>query len=143
MQLYKIKLLKGHNARRGEILNGYLGTTDGVCLYTRGEAIKKARMFGGKIEPHGKNYTAVTSQVISLSRKEISTEVLAELHGREIYKDTDISLNESLYLADVFDAILGENDERSLFKRLSFDAAEELYVLRELTFQVTLVMLVD
>lgn len=50
---FKVKLLPDHTAKPDQIINGYLGNSfhDGkITEYTRGEAIKKASMFGGKIE---------------------------------------------------------------------------------------------
>jgi len=51
-QMYRVKLLIGHTAKEDQHKNGYLGYPheDNPIEYTRGEAIKKARMFGGKIE---------------------------------------------------------------------------------------------
>ena len=46
---YKVRLLDGHLAKPDQTVNGYLGSGE-PQTYTRGEAIKKARMFGGKIE---------------------------------------------------------------------------------------------
>ena len=50
---YKVRLLDGHLAKPDQIVNGYLGNAFGngePMTYTRGEAIKKARGFKGKIE---------------------------------------------------------------------------------------------
>lgn len=50
---YRVKLLKGHSAKKDQIVDGYLGNSFGngkVETYDRGDAIKKARLFGGKIE---------------------------------------------------------------------------------------------
>lgn len=52
-KLYKVKLNEVHHAKADQIINGYLGNIFGngkIAEYTRGEAIKKARMFNGKIE---------------------------------------------------------------------------------------------
>jgi len=52
-KFYKVLLLEGHNAKEDQIQDGYLGNAFGcgrIEEYSRGEAIKKARMFGGKIE---------------------------------------------------------------------------------------------
>jgi len=50
---YRVKLNETHNAKPSQIIEGYLGNAFGngeIMEYTRGEAIKKARMFNGKIE---------------------------------------------------------------------------------------------
>ncbi len=50
-QLYKVKLYDFNTAKIDQIVNGYLSYEEGrVAEYTRGEAIKKAQMFNGKIE---------------------------------------------------------------------------------------------
>ena len=52
-KFYKVLLPKGHKAQKDQIVDGYLGNTFGNGIgeeFTRGEAIKKARTFGGKIE---------------------------------------------------------------------------------------------
>jgi hypothetical protein len=53
MKQYRVKLQDNHSANEDQIINGYLGNAFGngkIMEYTRGHAIKKARMFGGKIE---------------------------------------------------------------------------------------------
>lgn len=147
MQLYKIKLVDGHNAKRNQTLatidGKYLGHDRKLCLYTRGEALKKAIAFKGRIEKHGKNYSIAEMKVIQLSRKEISPEILLELEGREMLIDLDESLNETMYVTTVFGDILTENENRPLKDRISFDAADEINTLSELVYLATYVMLVD
>ena len=47
---YKVKLNEGHTARPDQVsTTGYLGNESSESIYTRGEALKKARMFNGKI----------------------------------------------------------------------------------------------
>jgi len=112
MQLYKVKLVAGHTAKPDQIINGYLASfPDELGIYTRGEAIKKAKMFGGKIEKHGKNYTVNDSKIIQLAKQELSSAVLRELEGRELYEDTSSTFNEPIYFGNVFAAILGEITE--------------------------------
>jgi len=52
---YKVKLAKNHLAKPNQNCNGYLGYSahgnNQIAIYSRGEAIKKAKMFIGKIEP--------------------------------------------------------------------------------------------
>lgn len=143
MQLYKIKLNEGHTAKRDQIYGGYLGYEGELALYTRGEALKKAFSFNGKIEKHGKNYTLAELRVVQLSRKEISNAVLLELDGREVMKDVHPKINEYMYMGDVFEIIIYDNGERPLHKRISFEAVEELRVLSQLTFDASYIILVD
>lgn len=49
-KLFKVKLLPEHTAKQGQHIDGYLASFGTVAEYTRGQAIKKAQMFGGKIE---------------------------------------------------------------------------------------------
>lgn len=141
MQLYRIKLNEGHTANPDQVAGEYLGcyeTTD-PALYTRGEAQKKARMFGGSIEPFGKNYVIDEQKIIQLNRKDISKHVLRELDGREAFRDTDEDLNECMYYGDVFAGILGEHSEQTL---LSFnqDVIDELLVLDTLCTEYQYIM---
>lgn len=111
MQLYKVKLNEGHTAQPDQVTNGYLGYAGDLELYTRGEALKKAIAFGGKIEKHGKNYTVNQTSIVDLSKQELSPAILKELEDREVYVDSDDDINEPIYYADVFSAILGEVTE--------------------------------
>ena len=47
---YRVKLLKGHTAQEDQQVDGYLAFYGIIQRYSRSEAIKKARLFGGKIE---------------------------------------------------------------------------------------------
>ena len=87
MQLYKVKLNEGHTAKPDQNIDGYLSEGGMMCLYTRGEALKKAIAFGGKIEQHGKSYTVNDLKVIQLAKQELSYAVQRELDGREVYVD--------------------------------------------------------
>jgi len=112
MQLYKVKLNEGHTAKSDQVINGYLASfPNELGIYTRGEALKKAKMFGGKIEKHGKNYTISKDSIINLSKKELSPAVQRELNGRELYEDTSSTFNEPIFFGDVFAAILGDITE--------------------------------
>ena len=111
MQLYKVKLNEGHKAQPDQVTNGYLGYAGDLELYTRGEALKKAIAFGGKIEKHGKNYTVNEVNIIQLAKEELSPAVRNELRDREVYVDTVDDMNEPIYYGDVFATILGEVTE--------------------------------
>lgn len=137
MQLYRVILLQGHTAAKNQNLGGYLGDTsydDKPLIYKRGEALKKARMFGGRIEPFGQNYNIDELKVLRLSRACISVAILKELDGREVFTDTDNRANESderLFDASIFEAILGENHEKTILNAKTFtdDILNELEIL--------------
>lgn len=111
MQLYKVQLKDGHTAKADQNVNGYLGEAGELCLYTRGEALKKAIAFGGKIEKHGKNYSTSENKILNLDGDELSPAVKRELKQREVYVDTVDYQQEPIYYGDVFAAILGEITE--------------------------------
>ena len=113
MQLYRVKLNEGHTARPDQIAGEYLGgyATIDPMLYTHNEALKKARMFGGSIEPFGRNYTIDTLKVIQIPKDQLSKALINELQGREVFIDTDNLLEEVMYSSDVFETILGEQYE--------------------------------
>ena len=142
MQLYRVKLNEGHTAHPDQVAGEYLGnySTIDPALYTRGEAQKKAKVFGGTIEAFGKNYAIDELKVIQLNRKDISNHVLRELEGREAFKDVDDDLCEFMYYGDVFAGILGEHTEQTL---LSFNQGviDELLVLDTLCGEYQYVML--
>jgi hypothetical protein len=144
MQLYKVKLNEGHTAKPEQISGGYLGNYEdiNVALYTKSEATKKAKMFGGKIEKHGKNYTAVSMKVLQLSKQEISPAVINQLNGREVFQDTDTAVGEIMYYGDVFDAVLGEQGELSEILCLNEAVLDELNVLNNLSYQYAYIMFV-
>jgi hypothetical protein len=109
MQLrYKVKLDKGHTAKDDQIVNGFLGNVFGtgrVELYSRGEAVQKANMFGGHIELHKVSFYIADIKVAQIDRKTISEDVerlmneQGKVYGRE--KDDD-----GFYYANVIDDIL-------------------------------------
>lgn len=145
MQLYKVKLLEGHSAKKEQIVNGYLAGFDTIGIYTRGEAIKKASMFGGKIEKHGKNYVGVEQKVLSLSKSQISSIILNEMYGCESHKDTDEDLSENVYYGDIFTDILNKesvNAESGTMLAMSNDLLDELRILETLTQNYAYIILV-
>lgn len=113
MQLYRVKLNEGHTAKPDQIAGEYLGnySTIDPALYTRAEAHKKARMFGGSIEAFGRDYTVDELKVIQIPKAQISQALVNELQDREVFVDTDYGLQEAMYSSDVFEAILGEVSE--------------------------------
>ena len=113
MQLYRVRLKEGHTAKPDQIAGEYLGNyaTIDPMLYTHMEAVKKARMFGGSIEPFGRDYNIDRLQVIQIPKVQLSQALINELKGREVFLDTDNLLEEVMYSSDVFEAILGEQYE--------------------------------
>jgi hypothetical protein len=149
-QLYRVKLYEGHTAKPKQVSGEYLGnyaTTD-PALYSKGEAQKKAKMFGGKIEPFGKVYHFTELKVMQLSSEQISEKLMSELRGREEFVDTDNDLDEAFYSADVFEAILCEVDQMINKQKLvtwgSYQPLiDELLVLNELSKEYQYVMLIS
>lgn len=113
MQLYRVKLNEGHTAKPDQIAGEYLGGYANIdpMLYTRSEANKKARMFGGTIEPFGRDYTVDKLKVIQIPKAQLSQALINELQGREVFLDTDNLLEEVMYSSDVFETILCEQYE--------------------------------
>jgi hypothetical protein len=113
MQLYRVKLNEGHTARPDQIAGEYLGGYANIdpMLYTHMEAVKKARMFGGSIEPFGRDYTIDKLKVIQISKSQLSQALINELKDREVFIDTDDMLEEVMYTSDVFETILCEQYE--------------------------------
>jgi hypothetical protein len=148
-QLYRVKLNEGHTAKPDQIAVGYLGdysTTD-PALYTKGEAQKKAKMFGGSVEPFGRSYHLNELKMVQIPNEQLSERLLNELKDRESFADVDTDLNEKIYSADIFEAILGEVDEaieQELLVRVgkkTQDLIDELLVLIELTKDYEYVMI--
>jgi len=113
MQLYRVKLNEGHTARPDQIAGDYLGGYETIdpMLYTRREATKKAKMFGGSIVPFGRDYHLNELKVIQIPKNQLSQALINELKDREVFTDTDNMLEEVMYSSDVFEAILGEQFE--------------------------------
>lgn len=113
MKLYRVRLNEGHTAKLDQIAGEYLGGYASIdpMLYTHMEAVKKARMFGGSIEPFGRDYTIDRLQVIQIPKSQLSQALINELKDREVFIDTDNMLEEVMYSSDVFEAILGEQYE--------------------------------
>ena len=109
---YKVKLSDGHNARPDQVsITGYLGNLESESIYTRGEALKKAHNFNGKIE-----LVALSKALTKVSMTQIPENALADwlvkkMQGRELFEDIDTDLSEKIYSGDVFEAILGEYAE--------------------------------
>jgi len=148
MQLYRVKLNEGHTARPDQIAGDYLGGYETIdpMLYTRREATKKAKMFGGSIVPFGRDYHLNELKVIQIPKAQLSERLLNELRDREVFTDTDNMLEEVMYSSDVFEAILGYVDEEIKLQKLitwgSYQPfIDELLVLNELTKDSQYVMI--
>ena len=101
-----------------------------ICLYTRGEAIKKARAFNGKIKPYGKNFTTNEIKMLQLSKSELHKVITNDLVDREMYSDTE-EIDEPIYTGNVFDDMLGEFTEHNKVfpNTYSDEVIDELVVL--------------
>ena len=139
MQLYRVRLKEGHTAKPDQIAGKYLGGYANIdpMLYTHMEAVKKARMFGGSIEPFGREYHLNKIKVLQIPNEQLSKRLLNELKGRECFTDTDDMLEEVMYSSDVFETILGEVDEEIKLQKLitwgSYQSfIDELLVLDEI-----------
>jgi len=139
MQLYRVRLNEGHTARPDQIAGDYLGGYANIdpMLYKHMEAVKKARMFGGSIEPFGRDYSIDKLEVIQISKSQLSQALINELKDREVFIDTDDMLEEVMYTSDVFETILCEIDEEiKLQKLITWDSyqpfIDELLVLDEI-----------
>lgn len=109
---YKVKLNEGHTARPDQVsTTGYLGNESSESIYTRGEALKKARMFNGKIVLVELSRYLTKATFTQIPQSALLDKVIKELDGREMFIDTEPSLGERIYSGDVFEAILGEFGE--------------------------------
>lgn len=110
---YKVKLIEGHTAKADQNVNGYLGSlVEGIpSHYSRGEAIKKANAFGGKIEAVKSSLAFETLRIAKISRNALVWGVEKELTKvSPEFVDTNINLNEKLYTADVFSNIFDKSN---------------------------------
>ena len=143
MQLFSVKLNEGHKAKEHQVFEGYLGSEE-ISLFTRGEAIKKAKLFGGSIKPHGKKFTVKSLMVLQLSKKEIDDVIVRQLEGREAFKDTE-EICEPLYNGDIFETVLCEIFEENKITggKLPDVLEQELTVLNNICINADYIMLVD
>ena len=145
MQLYKVKLLTGHTAKTDQLYGKYLGNYAyvGVGLFSRAEALKKAIMFGGKIEKHGKNYTTEKLKLIQLSKSELNPVIVGELENREIFDDADTNLHQALFCGTVFNDILNEQEDLAFVLQFNKDILDELYTLDIMVSGYDYIMIVE
>jgi phosphotransferase system IIB component len=140
MQLYKIKLDVGGYLTMDKALN-VGGSEDTLCLYGRGEAIKKARAFKGRIEKHGKNHCITELRTAMLDTREINNVILNDMKGREAFVDNTDN-NEVIYNGDIFDTILGEQSELPKDQQFSVEVLDELNQLSVLMYEYSYIHLV-
>lgn len=117
MKLYKVKLLAEHTATAEQVSGEYLKNPlfDIPMLYPRGEAIKKARAFGGKIEVCEENQLVQSIRVAKINRNALVWGIEKVLMNvTPEFVDTDLHKNEKIYTADVFSNIF---DEKTMDKK--------------------------
>jgi hypothetical protein len=115
MKKYKVVLNFHHTAQPNQVVDGCLGNSfdsGKIQLYDRGQAIKKARMFDGKIEEVKGIHNVLTKlSVVSIPENAILDSVIRLLDEREAYVHTDSDLDEKMYAGHIFEDILGEQGE--------------------------------
>lgn len=131
MKNFRVKLIDGHFAKETENVKGYLGDATlkvpMPMVYSRGAAIKKARMYHGKIEEIKNNVMIEDLKIAKVEESKLTAEIRLELNVRTPeFKDTEKTLNEAIYNPNVFFNILSENR-----KRLSEQTIEQLEILIE------------
>jgi hypothetical protein len=95
LKLYKVLLLPGHDAKEDQNYRGYLGDYGTAFTYTRGEAIKKARLFGGIIEPIVKSMDAViTGAIRYLETPHVKYGLIVNINGATVHTKERFSLAE-------------------------------------------------
>ncbi len=120
MKKYYVKLNADHNAEPNQVVNGYLGENGVKYCYSRGEAIKKARMFGGgKIELVELSTVITEVTMMQIPENALLTRIENELIGREAFKDAT-DMDEKIYQGGVFQAIAGEFAEMKRANQTTF-----------------------
>lgn len=108
---YRVVLKENNTAKDDQKKDGYLASFGRIGSYTRGEAIKKADMFGGEIERVEETFIITDAKMAQIHENNLLKGVLKELKGREQFEDTEDTLGERIYNADVFEQILSEIGE--------------------------------
>jgi hypothetical protein len=112
MKHFKVKL---KNPKEGLVdSEGFLCDIDGLpYVYTRGEALKKARMFGGgSVELLELSTVLHKVSMIQIPENGLLHGVIKELSGREMFNDADHDNTERIYSGDIFGQILEETLQR-------------------------------
>ena len=136
---YKVKLTDPK--QESSTPEGYLSNWTDLsqpALYTRGEALKKAFMFGGKIEKAENVPTVTGSSMLILSGKDLVFGVKQLLISRELFGSVDVeSINNIIYVGDVFQTILSELEKLEK-ENDDFKIKDEIRIqLNELTQIIT------
>ena len=106
---YKIKLNNPEKQLPENVTtDGYLGIDNYPIIYTRGEGLKKARMFGGKLEPIGISKVVTKLTMLQIPENALLHDIVKLLSGRESFLDADSDNNERIYTGDIFEAIFCE-----------------------------------
>ena len=107
-QLYRVKINTAI-VREDCQKDGYLAVNGRIADYSRGEAIKKARAFDGKIEKStAKKYTIAELKIAQISAKKIDKQILIDLEESASFRDTDNELKEFLVSVDVLPTLSAE-----------------------------------
>ena len=127
MNNYRVKLdPKGHQGREDQIIKCATGqiylkdiVEDIPAVYTRGEAIKKAKMFGGTIQEYSSKYQL--QDVITVAHicgDVVPKELVDAVESQEpSYLDKVETLGEELFSVEVLDAVIQEahdNDDKKV-----------------------------
>ena len=131
---YKVKLNNPKVWKKGVNNKGYLdGGFGKIGSYTRGDAIKKARMFDGTIEEIKPTFYITDTKVAQIPENQLLDGVVKELKGREMFVDADPNESEErFYSGDVFEQILGEQGELQKAKMFRITNIKVLNQLEEL-----------
>lgn len=141
MQMYAVRTCKKGVNKKGIVDGCIANKANEVMIYTRGEAIKKAKLFVGKIEKYGKNYTVTDSKSIQLSSKELSGLVVSAMMNMpeiKAFVDVDSYVNETIYYGSVFQEILNVQNENT-----SLEIIQELRTLAAMCSNFSYIHLVD
>lgn len=93
-KMYKVVLNKNHKAKENQIIDGCLGNgfnCGEVHLYTRGEAIKKAKTFNGKIKLASESKFIFVQM---LSREGEFSTTVKTVHELDVNEDVNIFADE-------------------------------------------------
>lgn len=136
MLLFRVKV-DPTTLKADQTKDGYLAAFGSIVYYTRKEALKKAIMFGGKIEPVDSPLVASirTVTMTQIPRSRVSAGVLKALRGKESFIDDDSGLCETIYTGDIFGQIIEANDgiEGSPLAITDEAVLEELNMLNQIT----------
>ena len=133
MLLFRVKV-DPTTLKADQTNNGYLAAFGSIVYYTRKEALKKAIMFGGKIESVVSPLVAGTRTVTmtQIPRSKVSAGILKALRGKESFIDDDSGLCETIYTGDIFGQIIEANEGSPL--AITDEAVlEELNMLNQIT----------